>query len=176
MTYDLYNRVNFLVEASRSTSKLINTVVKKEREFWIYLKKNTSDYAYTRIKFFIIITLGCFFEAIFRTLFTLLFGSLWPVSFPFGFIKLTVYTCLGYFLGFEGAVMYNKLIDTATVYCDKELYDKILNSARGKIIQLPVKKRSLSETNLDDPDNCNGKFCDECEGLFDCSKKNTKKD
>lgn len=174
MTYDLYNTAN-LVEASRSTGKLINTVVKKEREFWIYLKKNTSDYAYTRIKFFIIITLACFFEAIFRTLFTLLFGSLWPISFPFGFIKLVVYTCLGYFLGFEGAFMYSKLIETATLYCDKELYDKILNSARTKIIQMPVKKRSLSETNLKETDDCNGKFCDECEGLFSCTK-NAKKD
>ncbi len=147
MTYEVYNKNN-LVEAGRSTGKLINIVVKNERKFWIYLKKNTTDYAYTRIKFFIIITLACIFEAIFRMLFTLLFGPLWPVSFPFGFIKLAVYTCLGYFLGFEGAAMYNKLIDTATVYCDIELYNKILNSVRAERIQTPIKKRSLSETNL----------------------------
>mgnify|MGYP001180336136 CR=1 FL=1 len=147
MTYDMYNKDN-LVEASRSTGKLINMVVKKEREFWIYLKKNTTDYAYTRIKFFIIITLACIFEAIFRTLFTFLFGPLWPVSFPFGFIKLAVYSCLGYFLGFEGALMYSNLIETTTVYCDIELYDKILNSVRGERIPAPIKKRSLSETNL----------------------------
>ena len=169
MTYQAYNRAN-LEEAGKAGGELINMAVKKEREFWIYLKKNTTDYAYTRIKFFIIITLACIFEAIFRTLFTLLFGPLWPVSFPFGFIKLAVYTCLGYFLGFEGALMYSNLIETTTVYCDMELYDKILNSARTKIIQMPVKKRSLSETNLNPSDDCNGKFC-ECEGLFECDKK-----
>ena len=43
MTYDLYNRDN-LVEAGKAGGELINMVVKKEREFWIYLKKNTSDY------------------------------------------------------------------------------------------------------------------------------------
>ncbi len=147
MTYDVYNKNN-LVEAGRSTGKLINMVVKKEREFWIYLKKNTTDYAYTRIKFFIIITLACIFEAIFRMLFTLLFGSLWPVSFPFGFIKLAVYTCLGYFLGFEGAVMYSKLIDTATVYYDKDWLIKINTVKSPYKTPKPIKKRSLSETNL----------------------------
>ena len=57
MTYDVYNKNN-LVEAGRSTGKLINMVVKKEREFWINIKKNTTDYEYTRIKFINIINIS----------------------------------------------------------------------------------------------------------------------
>ena len=174
MTYQAYNRAN-LEEAGKAGGELINMVVKKERQFWIYLKKNTSNYTYTRIKFLIILFISAIFEIIFRGVFTLIFGPLWPVSFPLGFIKLVTYTCLGYIIGFEGAVMYSKLIETATIYCDKELYDKILNSARTKIIQMPVKKRSLSETNLNPSDDCNGKFC-ECEGIFNCDKKDTKEE
>ena len=147
MTYDVYNKNN-LVEAGRSTGKLINMVVKKEREFWIYLKKNTSNYAFTRIKFFIIISLACIFEAIFRTLFTLLFGPLWPNSFPFGFIKLAIYTCLGYFLGFEGATLYSKIIDATTVYLDKDWLIKVNTVKSQYKTPIPIKKRSLSETNL----------------------------
>lgn len=147
MTYDMYNKTT-LEEAGKAGGKLINMVVKKEREFWIFLKKNTNNYTYTRIKFLIILFFAAIFEIIFRGVFTLIFGPLLPVSFPFGFIKLVTYTCLGYLIGFEGAVMYSQLIETATVYCDKELYNKILNSARTKITQLPVKKRSMSETNL----------------------------
>ena len=173
MTYEAYNRAN-LEEASKAGGKLINMAVKKEKEFWIYLKKNTSNYAYTRIKFLIILFLSAIFEIIFRGVFTLIFGPLWPVSFPLGFIKLVTYTCLGYIIGFEGAFMYSKLIETASLYSDKELYDKIVNNARTKIRQLPVKKRSMSETNIK-TDDCNGKFC-ECEGLFGCDKKNTKEE
>jgi hypothetical protein len=146
MTNGLYNKAN-LVEAGRSSGKLINMGVKKEREFWIYLKKNTSDSVYMRIKFFILITLSCILEVIFRTIFTLLFGPLWPVSFPFGFIKLTVYTCLGYFIGFESSLMYNNLIEK-TVMGD-DLYNKILKNVRRQYKSpLPLKKRSASETNL----------------------------
>ena len=107
MTYQAYNRAN-LEEAGKAGGELINMVVKKERQFWIYLKKNTSNYAYTRIKFLIILFLSAIFEIIFRGVFTLIFGPLWPVSFPLGFIKLVTYTCLGYIIGFEGAFGYHR--------------------------------------------------------------------
>ena len=128
-------------------------------KFWVKLNNKTNNKNFQRILIFFLLTVGFIMESLWYNIFTLVFGSLTPMYFPFGFIKLCAYSCIGYVVGFEIGYNYMKYIYKLT--SNKLTINKIIQE-----IKKPIKKRSLSDVE----DYCNGKFC-ECENLFTCDKK-----
>jgi hypothetical protein len=135
-------------------------------KFWVELNNKIDNKNFQRIQIFIILTAGFILESLWYNIFTLVFGSLTPMYFPLGFIKLSAYSFIGYVVGFEIGYNYMQYIYKLT--SKKLTINKIIQE-----IKKPIKKRSLSDVE----DYCNGKFC-ECENLFTCDKKKreTKKD
>jgi hypothetical protein len=159
----LYNSRN-LEHIGQDIGKNILELKKHHDKFWINLDKKNNDKHFKMVGTLIVLIVGCLFEVIWYNSFQLIFGSLTPVRFPFGLIKLLAYSFGGYFIGFEIGWFYTRYI-----YKLLELNSGV-NNIKKLIeevkVKKPIKKRSLSDVE----DYCNGKFC-ECENLFTCDKK-----
>lgn len=157
----LYNSRN-LEHIGQDIGKGILELKTQHDNFWINLSKKTDDKYFKMTGFLLMLMSACFFEAVWYNSFQFLFGSLTPVRFPFGLIKLLAYSFIGYVVGFEigwGYTRYiNKLLEMNNgISTIKKLIEEV---------KKPIKKRSLSDVE----DYCNGKFC-ECENLFSCDKE-----
>ena len=131
-------------------------------KFWITLAKKTDDKYFKMVAFLLMLTTACLFEVIWYNSFQFIFGSLTPVRFPFGLIKILAYTFIGYVVGFEIGWNYTRYINNLLKIKNG------INTVKKLIeeVKKPIKKRSMSDVE----DYCNGKFC-ECENLFTCDKE-----
>ena len=156
----LYNSRN-LEHIGHDIGKNILELKKHHDKFWINLDKKTDDKHFIMVGFLILITTGFILETFWYHFFQFIFGSLSPITSPFGFIKLLVYSSGGYVMGFEIGWKYTRYINKLL-----KVKNNITLETLIKEVKKPIKKRSLSDVE----DYCNGKFC-ECENLFTCDKK-----
>ena len=112
---------------------------KYHNKFWVELNNKTDHKNFQRIELFVLLVMGFIIEYLWYTVFTLIFGSLTPMHFPFGFVKNCVYCFLGYVMGFE--IGYNYMRYIAKLTSNKLTTNKLIQE-----IKKPIKKRSLSDS------------------------------
>lgn len=112
---------------------------KYHNKFWVELNNKTDNKNFERILMFILLTVGFILEWLWYNIFTLIFGVLTPMYFPFGFVKMCAYSFIGYVMGFEIGYNYMKYIQKLRT--NKLTINKIIQE-----IKKPIKKRSLSDS------------------------------
>jgi len=142
MSYHLYNQelAKFI---ATDIGKSILRLKSRHDEFWLNLNKKTDYKNFQRFSILFIITMGFFLEWVWFNSFTIIFGNLTPLHFPFGFIKIMVYSFIGYVAGFEMGWKYTRYIDALILSGRTLKINKLIQE-----IKKPLKKRSISDPNF----------------------------
>jgi hypothetical protein len=146
MSHRKFNRKTY-EDAGETLGHLIQNGSKSHSFFWLNLYKNTNPEIFNRIQFFIILTLSGLLGFIYQHIWTFIFGSLAPVTFPFGLIKLVIFGTTAYVGGFEFGFKYSVYIDNLVNQSEITTdLPKVLTEYTPEVNEtVPLKKRRNSE-------------------------------
>lgn len=155
MTYDIQ-------EAALSGGTALLQLKIEHDQFWRKLHKENSYPVFERIKLMLTIFVSGVIGFIHGNIFTLIFGPIHPLTFPYGVIKCIILGTSLYAAGFEFGLRYNNYIHSIVHYSTKtpeafiatelkNIFSTLDNITRAAAddVSKPLKKRRNSESNLD---------------------------
>ena len=155
MTYDIQ-------EAALSGGTALLKLKIEHDQFWRKLHKENSYPVFERIKLMLTIFVSGVIGFIQGNIFTLIFGPIHPLTFPYGVIKCIILGTSLYAAGFEFGLRYNNYIHSIVHYSTKtpeafiatelkNIFSTLDNITRAATddVSKPLKKRCDSESNLD---------------------------